>query len=130
MARVDTDAGHLRLPADRRSAPRPGPSWEGAGQAVLSLLDHVVQGDLEGLSGLLVGPASESLARLVSASGRAALSSSLRKTGRALLDCKLERLVDLPDGGAECRMRLFQLLPGGQIRSCCWVVQARQEAGF
>ena len=51
----------------------------------------------------------------------------LKRNGRSILDCRVERLEELPSGTAECRLRLFRLLPGGQIDSCCWLVQLRHE---
>ena len=127
VARDDTGAGHFRLPADRRSSSRP--VCTGPEEAVQSLLEAMVQGDVRALESLLTYPALEILARLVALRGREVLSESLKRHGRPLLDCRLERLLELPDGGVECRMRLFRLEPGGQIRSCCWVVQASLQDG-
>ena len=128
VARDDTGAGHFRLPVDRRSSARPV-FCTAPEEAVQALLEAMVRGDLQALGVLLTSPALETLARLVALRGREALSESLKRHGRPLLDCRLERLLELPDGGVECRMRLFRLEPGGQIRNCCWVVQVRLQDG-
>ena len=135
MATVDTGTGHFRLPADRRSAARPGPSLhdpddpEDPWPAVQALLEAIVLGDLDSLDALLTGTARGVLARLLVARGKAALSASLKARAGTLLDCRLERRLEIADGTVECRLRLFSLEPGGGIRSCCWVVQARLQGG-
>ncbi len=85
----------------------------------------MVRGDLPALRALLTYPALETLNRLEALRGQDVLAESLMRHSRPLLDCRLERLLELPDGSTECRLRLFRLEPGGQIRSCLWVVQTR-----
>ena len=127
-SRPDTAAGgravELRLPADRRSAVRAGPT--DLESLILAFLDTAVRGDLDALSPLLEGEAREALRRLVRRHGKVRLSTSLKLKGRRICDCRTERTMELPDGSAECRLRLFVLERGGQIRSCYWLVQARQ----
>ena len=128
MVRVDAVTGHIRLPADRRSTPRPGPFPSSEPEeAVQGVLEAVVRGDPEALAALLAGPALEILRRLSAVRGPRILSIALKRHARTLLDCRIERVLEIPDG-VECRLRLYGLKPGGQIASRCWVAQLRREA--
>ena len=122
---ADDGAARLRLPADRRSTCRTGP-LDGPDEAIQGFLAALSRGDLAALSPLLDGQARESLRRQAEAQGTEALQVSLRRRLRSVCECRMERRLELPDGTAECRLRVFQLQPGGHIRSCCWLVQARR----
>ncbi|GEM_PF-5849811 len=126
MASVDPEVGHFRLPADRRSTPRPGP-FDAPDPIVQVLLEAIVRGDIDALYLLLTGSARGLLLHLVASRGREALSASLQRQSRTLLDCRLERRLEVVGGVIECRLRLFSLMPGGGVCSSCWVVQARLE---
>ena len=126
---ADDRAAELRLPADRRSTGRAGPySTESLETLVHAFLASATLGEIDALSGMLAGEARVALRRLVRRHGKVRLSTSMRLRGRLICDCRVERTMELPDGTAECRLRLFLLEKGGQIRSCYWVVQARQES--
>ena len=134
---ADGRAADLRLPADRRSASRAGPSPApepetesvyGVEDLARAFLGSATRGDLDSLAALLIGDARESLRRLVRLHGRAKLVNALRMRGRLICECRTERTMELPDGTAECRLRLFVLEKGGQIRSCYWLVQAKVDS--
>lgn len=125
VAAADVDAGGLRLPDVQRQAARPGSHTCEAGEAVEKALEAILGGDLSRLEGMLGGQARDCLHRLSRRKGPDALSIVLRVRGRSVCHHLVERVIALPDGLVECRLRLFRLLPGGHIRSCLWVAQAR-----
>ncbi len=94
------------------------------------LLAAVARGDLPALPPLLDEAARMRLDRLVGKHGAEAVAAFLKRRCRTLCDCRVERMVARADGVAECRLRIFRLLPHGQIASCCWLVEARRSGDY
>ena len=126
-AGASADAAEFRLPADRRLAARPGLPRGPLPGTLLRFVDAFSRGDVAALLPLLDDAAQDTLRRMAEPRGIPALSEALRRRGLAICDCRLERMLSLPDGTVECRLRLFRLRPGGQIRSYLWVAQARHS---
>lgn len=128
---AEPGAAELRLPATRYSDGRAGLfDDQGPAGTVELLIECLRRGDVGALPPLLSEDARGRLEALARERGPARLGEILRRRCRAICDARLERIIEREDDLVECRLRVFRLQPGGQIRICLWLVEARLVGGF